>query len=368
VQRRSPTGEKWKKEASVRVIVHAGIGKAGSTAIQFWLGAQSAALEDLGVVSLRNGRTPGATSRWELTKSGSATSYQPVGAQAADPFADPEPFVRNILALARHVDTVVVSLESLYDRLYRGDESFLHFMREVAARFPTQLLIYVRPQHLWLEAAWRQWGFRRSIPASEWIVGHSRSIDYRWLTRLPEPLQGCAVRLHPVMGDSTERTDVVRHFATDVLGLSGRSDLLGSGRFGANLGLPLRICAALWRDPPKGIWSDVHDNLRLGALKRLLDDELRSIDRTDPVTHEVRHILHGWATGRFGEANEEFLTGLGWDHVGWPVPSAEHDSSVDLSTIDDLLRRDLPPTAATALAAHVERLAAIPDQDVRALL
>ena len=236
----------------------------------------------------------------------------------------------------------------------------------VAAQVATEIVIYVRPQHRWAAAGWCQWGFRNSMPASEWITRRSGHLDYRWQSRLRRRLGGLTIRLHPVVDGPSGRTDVVKHFATAILGLPHAHPSIRSGPQAANAGLPLRVCAALWRDPPAGLWVDQHDNLRLDALKLLLDYGLRHSDESDPTSGEIRRVLYDWAVEKFGAANEELLFEMGWDPEGWPVSSDSRGAGLD--AIDRLMERELEPAEAAALSSHVERLVALSDDQVTALM
>jgi hypothetical protein len=354
----------------LRLIVHAGMGKAGSTALQLWLGDQAAELGELGIVSLRTSETQGTGNGWERVESGGAQSMGRPHSGRSDAFAAHGPFLQSIIGLGASAEKVVVSVEGPYDRLYTGDAALRGWLDAVAARVTPQIVIYVRPQHEWAEAAWRQWGFRTAMPASEWITSHADHgyLDYRWHTRLGERLDGMTLRLHPVVDGPSGRTDVVEHFATAILGLPPAHPSIRSGPQKANAGLSLRVCAALWRDPPTGLWIDQHDNLRLDALKLLLDERLRRIDGSDPSTGEIRRVLYDWAAERFGAANDGLLGEMGWDPEGWPVSSDARGAGAGLDAIDRLLERELAPADAAALAGHVERLVALPDEDVATLI
>ena len=104
---------------SQRLIFHAGMGKSGSTAIQWWLGNQAAALAALGVESLRWRRHQGAATGWQRVVSGSATSAHAGLEGSSDPFFSLGPFSQSLTALGASTETVVISAESWYSRLYR---------------------------------------------------------------------------------------------------------------------------------------------------------------------------------------------------------------------------------------------------------
>lgn len=355
----------------LRLILHAGMGKAGSTALQLWLGDQAAELGELGIATLRTCETEGSGTGWERVASGSAGSEVWLAAGRSDPFASHGPFVRSMIGLGASTETVVVSAEALFDRLYTGDAALQGWLDAVADRVAPEIVIYVRPQHEWADAAWRQWGFRNSMPASEWITRHADHgyLDYRWHTRLGARPGGSTIRLHPVVDGPSGRTDVIEHFATAILGLPPAHPSIRSGPQKANAGLPLRVCAALWRDPPPGLWIDEHDNLRLDALK-LLDERLRRIDGSDPSAGEIRRALYDWAAEKFGAANDGLLVEMGWDPDGWPVSAEARGAGAGagLDAIDRLLGRELAPAEAAALAGHVERLVALTDEDVATLI
>jgi len=348
-----------------RLIVHAGMEKAGSTAIQLWLGRWATDLAQSGIVATRLVNVHGWEPHWQRVVSGSAWSPASLGSPGQSPMAAHEGFASAMLDLLGSWRSVIVSSEGLFRRLWSRDELLIEVLERIGDRFPVDIFIYVRPQDAWAEAGWRQWGFRVPVPASVWIEQSAGPLDYRWARSLAKSLRTCSVRLYPVVDGPAGRTDVVSHFAQEVLGLPLDHPSLSGPHQRENVGLPIAVCAALARMAPTDLWDSPHDNGKIEELKRALHPRLGQLDDSEPAVQWVRRTLNGWARQMFGAANEEMLTDRGWDPVGWPLQADPSSVPVDLRDIDLYLQLMPSPAAAHALAATVEgvlrRPAAPPD-------
>lgn len=336
-----------------RLIVHAGGPKVGSTAVQLWLGEQASVLRERGIVPVRLEGAGGPEPRWSAVSAGSAwspASLMGPGIRRAEAAVR---FGSQLRALLAQHATVVVSAEGLPDRLLLGDPALLGVLERLGRDVDAELVVFLRPQAGQAEAGWRQWGFRSGLPPSRWMLEWADLLDPRWLLRLDERLPGWRVRPVPTVEHGSAATDVVEVFAADVLGLSSDDAALQAGRMRYNVGLPLAVCAHLARRGDLGLWRGPHDSERFDALKWMLDDELRELDRSEPLVARTREHLAEWAASRFGAANAQVLATLGVDAPGWPRPDG-HGAS------DAVDRRPSPPVVPRELREVDHLLGLVP--------
>lgn len=303
-----------------RVVVHAGMPKAGSTSLQYWLGGNGLRLREQGIVPVRLTGAGGAAPRWEPVVEG--TAWSPASLMGPG-FGRAEAAVRfeaDLRALLGTASTLIVSAEGLHGRLWAGDPALLATLERLAADVLLELVIFVRPQHVAVESGWRQWGFRTAVAPSRWMADRARRLDHRWLFALAERLPDIRVRILPAVDARGAPADVVARFATDVLDLPPEDPTVTEPRPAANAGLPLAVCAHLSRRDDPRLWRGMHDNERFDRLKDVLPDDLRDLDQREPLVGLVRERIAAWASQRFGASNEAFLAEMGWPAEGWPAP------------------------------------------------
>lgn len=212
--------------SSRRLIIHAGLGKSGSSAIQKYCRDHAASL-----------RTAGA---WYLGM------YLERGDRSEDDFASAEDFQR-ALREDHDVEDRIVNLltKRMQDR--PGVNTFIWsnislamngaLMTRVIARLApmcqTEVVLYFRHQAIWLVSAYLQWGVKHKAYSgqiksfNEWLPkAHARGADYR---RVIEGWQRAVAPAHLHVRSYDKAPDVVADFLKTV-GLPAPSDGNGTTR------------------------------------------------------------------------------------------------------------------------------------------
>lgn len=151
------------------IVVHVGMQKAGSTAIQHWLRENGDLLGRHGYVLVvgRPGDGPqlldvGPYSRGPASSGSVASLLRAPETKAPAVHELAEALGR----LANEYGGVVISGEALSQFLSRWDPSVVARLHDLADVHDVRVAQYVRPQHTALEAGWRQWGFRSGLRPS----------------------------------------------------------------------------------------------------------------------------------------------------------------------------------------------------------
>ena len=146
-----------------KLFIHIGAGKCGSTAIQGFLGNNSAKLKDNGIL------VPGV----DLSLDGKATGNQIWFLQNLmnEPLPDAQAIIRNrfrdIHAYMNEstLHTLVLSAENLsnpngFEQLFEGLEKL----------FDVKIVFYIRRQDDFLLSAWKQWGVKVTDSFDTWVA------------------------------------------------------------------------------------------------------------------------------------------------------------------------------------------------------
>ncbi len=155
----------------MKILLHVGMPKCGSSALQSYLSSTEfekatagrskyVALHDDGKVLVGDA----------LFRRAAVSSYGYVTSHSTyDSFAADRKLQRNALAifkeLSQEADTIVLSSEGwgTAPQALAEDSIFS------AAGYEVNVIAYVRPQIEWLNTAWWQWGAWADVPFSRWL-------------------------------------------------------------------------------------------------------------------------------------------------------------------------------------------------------
>lgn len=332
------------------IVVHAGMPKAGSSLVQAWLADHSAALlrdHDIGVVvaTSREGGGQGTHPSRSLHLA-PHVSGPVVSPGLVRLYYDPEcdhkalaaALARQLSGMASRHRVVVLTHEALSRIFFAADRTFLTALDELARNHEVRVAYYVRPQHTWLESAWRQWGFRMDIAPSRYVEVRGQESHY---FETYERTRALAPRLRfeprPFRNDLLDSEDVIVDFAVRYLDLPVMDVPEARADTWSNPGLPLDIVNALRGAPLGTIWGSRHDNRLLNRVKLLLDE--LDIRESDAVM-ESKRILHQYAYVTFEPENQRLIEAMKWRTESFipPPEGRTAPEDADISRLDELWR------------------------------
>lgn len=338
-----------------RIVVHAGMPKAGSSSIQTWLQHHVVELEAQ-AIAVRVMRFAEGSDRFTFDRpvGGERVNSGSIIERYVGPNADRDQiladFEHGLSEAARSHDAVVISGEAISQPFWKVDRTFLVALERLAVDHEVHVGYYVRPQHESLESAWRQWGFRTGKTPSAYLEQRAEQMDYHHTL---ESVHNVApsVSFHMRLLDPAVMPEgVVADFARSCLGIEVDA---GAEDVWINKGLSLEMVNLLRFMPDGVLWTDRHDNRRLTVFKRLLAEVGQP--ESDRI-RESRELLRAYAHDRFERGNREVIRELGWPVSGLvPRPSALRSKDADLSALDELWL----PGATDAEQAIVTRLATV---------
>ena len=333
------------------VVLHAGIPKAGSSSVQQWLRMNSTTLRERHEIFVFVAKCEGTSSledkqaapRVSLTlyQEGSINSGGMVEcylAHDSNKKAIAQGFFEKLDQAASSYPMVVISGEAFAHLFWRGEEVFLEALEQLAHRHEIRVAYYVRPQHMALEAAWRQWGFRTGQQPSQYIMERARHLRYfDTYEAMRQLIPSVCFEPRPFRKDLMDSGNIVVDFFKRFLDLG---DLLApSVEIWTNRGLPLEIINLL-RKMPKGLlWHSAHDNSRLNKLKHIVGR--LELSETDKI-RKSRCVLQHYCHETFEEDNLKLIAALKWktDHFVPAVGPLPEGLQLDLSALDQLWEPD----------------------------
>ena len=325
-----------------QITIHAGLPKAGSSAIQTFLGAAGDLLTSRGI-TVATARPVDGHVAVAIHRGGSPSNSGGIITPLRDrrrgtEFA--EELVRGVHAIADTADHVVISGEALSQPFWIPSlRPVLAVLDQLASNGHTcTVVMYLRPQHGALEAAWRQWGFRSHLGPADYIRDRAGHLEYERHLAARELAPHLDIRFRPFMRRRLHGNDVVRDFAHHFLDL----DVPGPVEQ-VNEGFPLTFVNMMTSVPPGRLWESMHDNRALNRLRQAFDGD----DIDDPRADRGRQVLLRWSVERFERSNRAIEQALGWDLDDW-FPDVEAGDS-DLEALDELWRPSLGPSEAVAL-------------------
>ncbi len=347
------------------LVLHAGMGKAGSTSIQTWLQHASRDLRENGIGLLAP--DPGAPEdelRLKEHESGTTGSNRIAvvygSGRRRDRSVLESLFAQLEAALERHRVTVVTA-EALERYFCRVDEDFLGRLEQLAGVHRVRVAYYVRPQHTALEARWRQWGFRLGQKPSEYLGARSRVLHYfDTYASVAHHAPNVSFEPRPFRSDLLDGGDPVTDFAGRFLDL--RNVEPAASAIWTNRGLPLEVVNVLRHAPPGRFWSSSNDNDRLDLIK----DVLAGLESDEAqATRESRRVLQGYCRETFEPGNARLIETLGWntDHFVPPVEGRPLSEEPRLETMDELWQPQASETILESLYSVLDRVIAAPRAD-----
>lgn len=336
------------------IVIHAGMPKAGSSAIQGWLlrgarGGETAPGWTPLVASNVDGsvRVDTAADAGRMNSGGIVHLLR----DAATTVPSAQAFAAALRDhLTRH-DQIVLSGEGLAQAMWTPLPTLLSELDGLARDHEVRVAYYVRPQHTALEAAWRQWGFREQHTPGTYVERRGTQpmrFDYlgTWdQVRELAPLVTMTVR--PFRRDLLAGGDVVVDFARHFLGtqLTGGSDDRSD-----NVGLSLDLTNLLQASEFDDFWSTAHENATFNRIKTVLSTV--TVDPS-PAALAGRDVLQAWCHERFADRNAALFAHLGCDAAPFVPPV---DAAGDLSRLDELWAPPDSPATREAVALLLRRL------------
>jgi hypothetical protein len=338
------------------IVIHAGMGKTGSTSLQDWLQQQAPALlkkSNTAVVraELQNGwfRSDPSVCFVPPTSLGVASNSL---ADVLRTNRDQNPewckqFANGLKALSERHDLTVVSSEAFAQLFQAGHPHFLSALDNVAASTPVRVAYYVRPQHTALEAWWRQWGFRMEMTAPDYIRKFSTYMHYLQTASLVrEVAPRIAFEVRPFIPDNSKFSNVCADFATEFLRLN-HTDCEQIVPVWANRGISLEATILLRQAAECMLWRDRDDNDLLDWLQPLLARV--TIDPDENIVAS-RKLLWSYAHRVFEAENQALIAQFGWE-IDTMIPTPTDDVECDANSLD-LLEEYWSPT----MSKNEERL------------
>ena len=303
-----------------KAIIHAGMGKTGSSSIQIWLGNNIAMLsERFGLNVLR------AYINTSDESGNSTCNLQPVETETHGDSNEliqiyhhlnkkekEELFNSFFVQLRYYLDrgnNVIVSAEAFYTLLVNSNLDFITPLYRLAEDHDLCVAYYIRPQHEAMEAAWRQWGFRTHLEPYKYLVSYEKSLHYyNTYQKLKELAPNVFFQIRPYRDDLMDSGNVVTDFINNVLGLKGKVSF--EDNLWINPSLPLEIVNLLRALPEKVLWTSPHDNNRLNDFKKIIK---APYGQESEETNRSRQIIGSYCYKKFEDSNKELIGSLGWN-------------------------------------------------------
>jgi hypothetical protein len=317
-----------------RIVIHAGMPKAGSSSVSAWLERHAADLwSDSGIRLCVAQTKDGVVGvRPHVRGSPNSASLLLTADAAKEHHGEViESFAASLDERAESDGVVVLSSEAFAPFFWRPDTAYLAGLQELTRRHEIHVAYYVRPQNTSVEAAWRQWGFRYGVSPSAYIASqesHLRYVEtYRTVRRLAPGVSFVPRPFRRDLLDGNVVTDFDRRF------LRGADAPVAPDSPWENQGLALDLVTAL-RGAPKGLlWDSPHDNRALRRVKKL--SERLDADESEEVRRS-RRILERYCHDLYEPGNRELIADLGWDTDAFTQGVGQTAESGDLSALDEL--------------------------------
>ncbi|MEJ7656424.1 MAG: hypothetical protein WKF33_05290 [Thermoleophilaceae bacterium] len=317
-----------------KIVVQAGMPKAGSSSVSAWLERHAADLWSDAGIRLCVAQTKDAVVRVLPYVRGSLNSASfLLAADAANEHRGRviESFAASLDERAESDRFVVLASEAFAEFFWRPDAAFLAALQDLTRRHEVHIAYYVRPQDTSLEAAWRQWGFRYSSLPSAYLASREPQLryveTYRTVGRLAPDVRFVPRPFRLDLLDGNVETDFDRHF------LRGADGPVAPDSPWENQGLPLDVVRALAAAPSGLLWESPHDNRAMGRVKKLVE-RLDGAESED--ARRSRRILKRYSHDLYEAGNRELITELGWDTDAFIQGVGHAGESGDLSRLDEL--------------------------------
>ena len=317
-----------------RIVIHAGMPKAGSSSVSAWLEREAGHLRSRFGIHVCVAQARDGVVRVRPYVRGSPNSAPLlIAADAANEYRERvvESFAASLDKRAKSERFVVLASEAFAEFFWRPDAAFLAALQDLTRRHEVHVAYYVRPQDTSLEAAWRQWGFRYSALPSAYLASREPQLryveTYRTVSRLAPDVRFLPRPFRRDLLEGTVATDFDRRF------LRGADAPVAPDSPWENQGLPLDVIRAL-RAAPKGLlWESPHDNRAMGRVKKLVE-RLDGAESED--ARRSRRILKRYSHDLYEAGNRELIAELGWDTDAFIQGVGHAGESGDLRAVDEL--------------------------------
>lgn len=313
----------------MRLILHPGHSKCGSTSIQKSLLKNRAALEEKGVL------VPDPQMRVKGEK-----GFNPVG-------ETPRPFFKRVMdasdasELKYRVEeitrfagasdrTLVISAENLVNRLKSpAGEKVHHALQESFE--DVKVIYYIKPIKHFLLSAWQQWGCKKGVSFDRFVINSSKSGNpsYCVAADLFSKVYGKdGLYLNMVDQSLLYKGDLLEDFYNQA-GISTKS--LDTTSIPANKSLSPALCSLLSRSPH--LFESVHDE----SLKRMIADSVgeKSLALDKTLSEIPEHVFFS-IEDAFG-SHAEYLSGMFSQDVSPAKILGSHDGLVSRKSENEVL-------------------------------
>ena len=347
------------------IVVHAGMPKAGSSAVQQMLSDNSEGFAAAGIVTAiaKHEENSGLVVRSTTERANNSVDIV-LGLRDKQRRASTlATLAQQLPRIAAKHGTVVLTSEALAQPFWQNDRDFLSILNDLAATHAVRVAYYVRPQHSALEASWRQWGYRSGLPAGQYMKDRSRMMDYLGTAdAVAESAPRVEFLVRPFRRDLLVGGDVTTDFLRTVL----RTSAVQPTPVTANEGLPLDLVNLLALESSTSLWASEHENRRIGVLKQVVRDIEVPFGESLAAS---RALLQQLCHDRYEPANSELIARLGWATDEF-VPATEvevRDRTLD--DFDELWRPKAESNAVewlhSVLAATIELRQALTESERR---
>lgn len=293
----------------LRVILHIGGAKCGSSAIQAYLAKNAGVLAERGV------GVPGRALRFGEDVTGEQIWYFEELASKGENASLVEA-IRGMCreAVAQGLSTVVVSAENLCNHGRLAD-----IFAKALEGHDVQVVFYVRRQDDFLISSWQQWNLKR-FASMEAFLDARAGRDARWYSMIlpwAEYFGDERVKVRPFVRNRLRNGDVVDDFFA-VAGLS-QTGLVGLER-DANPSFDEALARLAHR--VRDVFDSPHDNRFYDVMARLLGEAALKNGRGSCLfdLDTRRHILALYSNENAALA-DRFVRGIGDEHL-FPPPDA----------------------------------------------
>ncbi|HEX5097063.1 MAG TPA: hypothetical protein VFX21_13645 [Acidimicrobiia bacterium] len=335
------------------LVIHAGMPKAGTSSVQWWLRTHLDEVAGNGFEVRRRPRDlDSATCLDEMT---CAATPRGVKSYVDDLLGDAHDQRLLLDALHALPGTVLLTSEA-FNNLFNRDATWLPALNDYAAVHDVRVAYYVRPQHRAMEASWRQWGFRTRVRPSVFLEKREgRRLHYvSTLFTVRSGAPNVSFEVRGLRRDLLVGGDIVVDFAKTFL------DMQAEPVPPENEGLPLFVCVLLQTRGACPLWTSQRDNRALTRLKRAV---ARWNISEDDAIRESRLVLQRHCRSRYERGNRKLGSLLKWPSEDFVPPTYEAGDD-RLSRLDvlwrprpegDLLRQACADIIATANTRDARR-------------
>lgn len=323
------------------IVLHAGMGKTGSSSIQQFLSNDLKMLRDRW--DIRPVRVcqsaPGGPIDVVLAEPGATVKSKLVDLERRETRAEiAKQIFAKLDSYASRGGTIVLSSEGYQLLFWDGDSRFFDELNSLATAHTVRVAYYVRPQHTGMESSWRQWGFRHPDRPSTYLTRHGMRMRYfETLETVRQGAPNVSFEMRPFRADLLEGGEVVTDFCRVFLGIDDVTPPMEDEW--VNRALPFELLLVLRDAPPGMFWpspkrQSLHGNKILNRLRTVVS---KWDVREGQAVLDSRRILQRHCHRVFEPSNQQLIKELGWNTEYFVPPPDDNDEGPDdLALLDDL--------------------------------